>query len=191
MVTDDNGIKVGTKEKLASLRAAFVKPHGTITAANASFLTDGASATLLMAEETALALGYKPKAYIREFTYVAQDPVDQLLLGPAYAVPKILNMAGLEMKDVDVFELHEAFAGQVLSCMSAMDSEKFCQKHMGHAAPGAPPMDKLNLWGGSLSLGHPFGATGARLVTTVANRLIKEDGQYGVLAACAAGGHAA
>eukprot|EP00122_Pirum_gemmata_P010894 Pgem_evm1s10085 len=142
-VSLDNGIKIGTPEKLASLRAAFVKPHGSVTAANASFLTDGASATLLMAEDTALALGYKPKAYIREFTLVSQDPADQLLLGPAYALPKVLGMAGLTMKDVDVFEIHEAFAGQVLSCLSAMDSDKFCKEHMGRTEKaGQVPIDK-------------------------------------------------
>ncbi|ESP00521.1 hypothetical protein LOTGIDRAFT_157797 [Lottia gigantea] len=188
-VTADNGIRPSSMEKMSSLKAAFIKPYGTITAANASFLTDGASACLIMSEEKALAMGYKPKAYLRDFLYVSQDPKDQLLLGPAYATPKILDRAGLKLSDVDVFEYHEAFAGQILANMKALDSDSFSTKQMGRSAKfGAPPMNKLNLWGGSLSLGHPFGATGVRLVTTAANRLKEEDGQFGLVAACAAGG---
>ncbi|XP_072045934.1 trifunctional enzyme subunit beta, mitochondrial-like [Amphiura filiformis] len=190
VVQRDNGIRVGSMEKLSSLKPAFIKPHGTITAANASFLTDGASACLIMTEEKALAMGFKPKAYLRDFTYVAQDPKDQLLLGPAYGTPEILAKAGLTLNDIDVFEYHEAFAGQILANMKALDSDYFAKTYMGlKAKPGAPPMEKINLWGGSVSLGHPFGATGVRLVTTAANRLQKEGGQYALIAACAAGGH--
>lgn len=178
-VTVDNGVRDDTSmEKLRSLSPAFHKPYGTVTAGNASFLTDGASATLLMAEEKAKALGLTPKASLRDYTYVAQDPDKELLLGPAYATPQVLDAAGLTLDDIDVFELHEAFAGQVLAVLEAM-------KRNG---PGEIPMDKLNTWGGSLSLGHPFGATGARLVTQTADRLHQEDGRYGLLAACAAGG---
>eukprot|EP01137_Pigoraptor_chileana_P034010 Opistho-2@25902 len=188
-VTEDNGIRVSTPEQMAKLNAAFIKPYGTVTAANASFLTDGASACLIMSEEKALALGYKPKAYLREFVYVAQDPKDQLLLGPAYATPRVLEKAGLTLKDIDVFEIHEAFAGQVLANLQAMNSDVFGQKHMGRSGKvGEIPMDKLNTWGGSLSLGHPFGSTGVRLVTTCANRLKHENGRFAVLSACAAGG---
>lgn len=189
-VTRDNGIRPSTMEQLGKLKPAFIKPHGTITAANASFLTDGASACLIMSEEKALAMGYKPKAYLRDFLYVAQDPKDQLLLGPAHATPRILKKAGLTLNDIDVYEYHEAFAGQILANMKAMDSDYFAKTYMGLSCkPGAPPLDKMNLWGGSLSLGHPFGATGVRLVTTAANRLIKENGQIALVAACAAGGH--
>ncbi|KAK6180178.1 hypothetical protein SNE40_012373 [Patella caerulea] len=188
-VTTDNGIRPSSMEKMSKLKAAFIKPHGTITAANASFLTDGASACLIMSEEKALAMGFKPKAYLRDFLYVSQDPKDQLLLGPAYATPKILEKAGLKLSDISVFEYHEAFAGQILANLKALDSDNFCTKHMGRTSKfGAPPMDKFNLWGGSLSLGHPFGATGVRLVTTAANRLKAEDGQFALVAACAAGG---
>ncbi|XP_069126018.1 trifunctional enzyme subunit beta, mitochondrial-like [Argopecten irradians] len=188
-VTKDNGIRPSSMEKLGKLKPAFIKPHGTITAANASFLTDGASACLIMEEEKALALGFKPKAYLRDYLYVSQDPKDQLLLGPAYATPKILEKAGLTMADISVFEYHEAFAGQILANLKALDSDWFAKNHMGRSEKfGAIPMDKFNLWGGSLSLGHPFGATGVRLVTTAAHRLAKEDGQFGLVAACAAGG---
>ncbi|XP_072913226.1 trifunctional enzyme subunit beta, mitochondrial [Hemitrygon akajei] len=188
-VTKDNGIRPSSMEQLAKLKPAFIKPHGTITAANASFLTDGASAVLIMFEDKALAMGYKPLAYLRDFVYVSQDPKDQLLLGPTYATPKVLEKAGLTLNDIDVFEFHEAFAAQILSNMKAMDSEWFAKTYMGRKTKvGVPEMDKFNCWGGSLSLGHPFGATGCRLVTTAAHRLIAGGGQYALVAACAAGG---
>lgn len=188
-VSRDNGVRVSTPEKLAALSPAFIKPHGTVTAANSSFLTDGASAVLLMSEAKAKQLGYKPLAYLREHVFVSQDPREQLLLGPAYAVPKALARAGLTMADMDVFEFHEAFAGQILSNLKALDSDAFAKTFMQRTAKvGAVPMDKFNLWGGSLSLGHPFGATGCRLVTTAANRLIAENGTFAIVAACAAGG---
>lgn len=188
-VVNDNGIRPSSMEAMGKLKPAFIKPHGTVTAANSSFLTDGASAVLLMSEEKALAMGYKPKAYLRDFVYVSQDPKDQLLLGPTYATPKVLEKAGLTLADMDTFEVHEAFAGQILANLKAMDSDWFAQTYMGRKSKvGALPMDKFNTWGGSLSLGHPFGATGCRLVMATAHRLKKEGGQYGLVAACAAGG---
>merc|ERR1719427_2447929 len=188
-VSADNGIRVSTEEQMAKLKAAFVKPHGTVTAANSSYLTDGASACLLMTEEKAKELGYKPKAYMRAYTYVSQDPKDQLLLGPTYATPKVLQQAGLSLKDMDVLEYHEAFAGQILANVKAMDSDTFAQNVMGlKEKVGTIDMSKFNLWGGSLSIGHPFGATGVRLAMHTANRMIREDGQFGLIAACAAGG---
>ncbi|XP_060769800.1 trifunctional enzyme subunit beta, mitochondrial [Neoarius graeffei] len=189
IVSKDNGIRPSSMAQMSKLKPAFVKPHGTVTAANSSYLTDGGSAVLIMSEEKALSLGYKPKAYLRDFVYVSQDPKDQLLLGPTYATPKVLEKSGLTLADIDVFEFHEAFAGQILANMKAMDSDWFAQNYMGRKTKvGTPPMEKFNLWGGSLSIGHPFGATGCRLVTTVAHRLKKEGGQYGLVAACAAGG---
>lgn len=188
-VTKDNGIRLATPEKLASLNPAFIKPHGTVTAANASYLTDGASACLIMSETKAKAMGYKPLAYLRDVAYVSQDPKEQLLLGPAYATPRVLEKAGLNLSDIDVFEFHEAFAGQILANLNAMDSDSFCKEYMGRSGKvGAPDMDKFNKWGGSLSVGHPFGATGTRLVYQTAQRLHEEDGQFGLVAACAAGG---
>lgn len=185
----DNGVRVSTKEQMAKLKPAFIKPHGTITPANSSYLTDGASATLITTEDKAKELGLKPKAYLREYLFVSQDAKDQLLLGPAYATPKILDKAGLKLSDIDVFEYHEAFAGQILANLKALDSDWFTQKYMGRKDKVGPiPIEKFNNWGGSLSIGHPFGATGCRLVTTAANRLIKEDGKIGLVAACAAGG---
>lgn len=189
-IEQDNGFREDTSmEKLAGLSPAFIKPHGTITAGNSSFLTDGASASLIMEADKARELGLTPRAYLREFTYVAQDPGEELLLGPAYATPKVLDSMGLSLSDIDVFEFHEAFAGQILTVLKALDSEKFANEKLGRSQKvGEIEMDKFNCWGGSLSLGHPFGATGVRLVTTAANRLHREDGTLALVAACAAGG---
>ncbi|XP_016974010.1 trifunctional enzyme subunit beta, mitochondrial [Drosophila rhopaloa] len=189
IVDKDNGIRVSSPESLAKLRPAFVKPYGTVTAANASFLTDGASACLIMTEEKAKQLGLKPKAYLRDFLYVSQDPVDQLLLGPAYGIPKLLKKSGLTLKDIDSWEIHEAFAGQIVANLKALDSEWFCKTYLGlNEKVGSPDLSKWNNWGGSLSIGHPFAATGVRLCMHTANRLVREDGKLGVVAACAAGG---
>jgi acetyl-CoA acetyltransferase family protein len=190
-LTHDNTFREDTSlEKLAKLEPAFVRPFGTITAGNASPLTDGAAVTLVMSEARALARGLTPRAYIRDYLFVAQDPGEELLLGPAYAVPKLLQRAGLSLDDIDVFEVHEAFAGQVLAVLAALDSDAFARDKLGLSKRvGRIDMEKLNLWGGSLSLGHPFGATGARLVTTAANRLAAEGGRFALVTACAAGGH--
>uniref|UniRef100_A0A8C8U476 Trifunctional enzyme subunit beta, mitochondrial n=1 Tax=Peromyscus maniculatus bairdii TaxID=230844 RepID=A0A8C8U476_PERMB len=177
-VTKDNGICPSSLEQMAKLKPAFIKPYGTVTAANSSFLTNGTSAMLIMSEEKALAMGYKPKAYLRDFTYVPQDPKDQLLLGPTYATPKVLEKAGLTLNYIDAFEFHEAFSGQILANFKAMDSDWFAQNYMGRKIKvGSPLLEKFNIWGGSLSLGHPFGATGCQLVMA-----------YALVAACAAGG---
>lgn len=187
-ITEDNGIRPTSIEKMSSLRPAFVRDYGTVTAANSSFLSDGASACLVMSEEKAKQMGYKPKAYLRDYIYVKTDPKDECLLGPAYAVPRLLNKHNLTWKDIDVVEMHEAFAGQVLANLKAMDSDQFNSK-TNTKKVGRPDISKLNAWGGSLALGHPFGATGIRLVTTAANRLIHENGKLAIVTACAAGGH--
>lgn len=189
-IQKDNGIRVAPLEQLSKLRPAFVKPHGSITAANASFLTDGAAVVLLTSEEKAQQLGLTPKAVLHDYVFTGQDVREELLLGPAYAIAKILGRSHFSLEQMDVIELHEAFAGQVLANLCALASEQFCQQQLGCAtAVGQVPMEKLNRWGGSLSIGHPFGATGARIMTTTANRLIAENGRYGLLAACAAGAH--
>ena len=127
--SEENGIKADTSyEKVAKLSPAFIKPHGTHTAANSSFLTDGASACLIMSEEKALQMGFKPKAYIRTWDYAAVDPFEELLLGPTFATHKVLKNMGLTLADIGVIEIHEAFAGQVLSNITAMGSEKFCKE---------------------------------------------------------------
>jgi acetyl-CoA acyltransferase len=187
----DNGVRGETTyEKMASLKPAFTKPHGTLTAANSTFLTDGAAAVLLMSEEKAKELGLTPKAYIHSYTFAATDPGEELLLGPTYAISQLFDKTGLTMDQMDVIELHEAFAGQVVANIKCMASAEFAKTKLGKDKPvGVVNMDKLNLWGGSLAIGHPFGATGARLVTTAANRLHAENGRYALLSACAAGAH--
>ena len=135
-------------------------------------------------------LGLKPKAYLHSYAFSGCDLNEELLLGPTYAVSKLLAKTGITFNDIDVFEFHEAFAGQIVANLKCMASDDFGKNKLGRdKAIGVVPMEKLNLWGGSLSLGHPFGATGARLVTTAANRLIKENGKYALLSACAAGAH--
>jgi acetyl-CoA acyltransferase len=188
----DNGVRGdSTEEKMAKLKAAFVKPHGTVTAANSSFTTDGASATLLMSEKKALELGYQPKAYFFDTMFTSQDPKDELLLGPAYATARLLQKHNLKLKDISVFEFHEAFAAQILANLRALESTKFCtERAKVKEVVGTIPMDKFNIHGGSLSLGHPFGATGCRLATTAAHRLERENGDFALIAACAAGGQA-
>lgn len=189
-ITRDNGVRADTSpEKLAALPPAFEKPYGTVTAGNASFLTDGASAALVMAREAAEAEGLRPLAVLRAWTFTALEPDWRLLLGPAVAIPRLLARAGLSAADIDVWEIHEAFAGQVLAVLRALDSQSFADDYLDGKRFGEIPMERLNRWGGSLSLGHPFGATGVRLVTTAAERLVAEDGRLAVVAACAAGGH--
>ena len=186
----DDGIREDTSpEKLASLKPAFVKPFGTVTAGNASPLTDGAAATLLMDAERAEAEGRTVRARVRDFLFNAQDPGDELLLGPAYAVPRLLERNGLSWSDLDVIEIHEAFAGQVLAVLAALGSDRFARERLGRDARVADvDMDRINPWGGSVSLGHPFGATGSRLVNTAVHRLEREDGRLALVTACAAGG---
>ena len=187
--TIENGIKEGsTMESVGKLKPAFVKPHGTHTAANSSFLTDGAAASLIMSEEKALELGFKPLAYIRDWSFKACDPFEELLLGPTYCSQEVLHNNKLNMSDIGVFEIHEAFAGQVLSNLSAMSSQKFADENFGGRRVGEIDMDKLNTKGGSLSLGHPFGATGSRLFTTASRRLHYENQRFALIAACADGG---
>jgi acetyl-CoA acyltransferase len=142
-----------------------------------------------MNRKTAEEHGYKPKAVLRSYTYVAKRPGDELLIGPALAVPQVLDDMDLSLDDIDVFEFHEAFAGQMLTVLKALASDDFAKERLNRKkAVGKVPYDTLNSWGGSLSIGHPFGATGVRLVTTAANRLIDSNGKYALFAACAAGG---
>ncbi|HEX4353283.1 MAG TPA: acetyl-CoA C-acyltransferase, partial [Polyangiales bacterium] len=175
-------------DKLSKLRPVFAK-GGTITAGNASPLTDGAAAVLLMEESKARALGYTPLAAFRSWSYVAVDPADQLLIGPAIAVPKALDRAGLDLSSIDVVDMHEAFAAQVLSVLKMLASQAFARERLGRdRAVGEIDPDKLNLYGGSIAIGHPFAATGARMVTTMANELAHSQKSTALLGICAAGG---
>jgi acetyl-CoA acyltransferase len=190
VVDKDNLIRGDTTlEALSKLRPVFDRKYGTITAGNASALTDGASAVLLMSEEKAKSLGLKPIGYLRSYAYAALDPFDQLLQGPAFAAPIALDRAKLALKEIDIIEMHEAFAAQVLSNIQWLGSKKFAQERLGRdEAVGDIDPEKINHTGGSIALGHPFGATGARIVTTVCNELQRTGKQYGLVTVCAAGG---
>jgi acetyl-CoA acyltransferase len=194
METRDNNIRRDSSmEQLANLKPAFDKEYGSVTAGNSSPLTDGASAVLLMSEERAKAEGRKPIAFIRSWAYSGLDPSDQLLQGPAYAAPRALDRAGLKLSDMGRVEMHEAFAAQVLSNLQAFASASFAREKLSRSEPlGEVDPTILNLYGGSISICHPFAATGARIVTTLANELVRSGKQFGLLTVCAAGalGHA-
>ncbi len=189
VVDRDNGIRADTTlEKLSQLRPVFDRRYGTITAGNASPLTDGASAVLLMSDEKAQALGYRPLGYIRGYAYAALAPDDQLLQGPAYAAPVALERAGLTMKDIGLLDVHEAFAAQVLSNLQWFDSDRIARERLGREkAIGIPPEDRINVMGGSIAIGHPFGATGGRVTITLLNELRRRGEQFGMISVCAAG----
>lgn len=189
MLDQDNGVRADTTlDKLASLKPVFDKRYGTVTAGNASPLTDGASAVLLMSEEKAKALGLQPLGYIRSYAYSALAPSDQLLQGPAYALPVALDRAKLTMKEIGLWEIHEAFAAQVLSNFQAMDSDEFARNKLGRdKAVGLIDEENINVMGGSIAVGHPFGATGARLLMTLLGEMNRRDEQFGLITVCAAG----
>ena len=189
MIASDNGIRADSSyEQLAALRPAFDRQYGTVTAGNASPLTDGGAAMLLMSEDRANALGYIPIAFIKSYAYAAVDPGEQLLQAPVFAAPVALARAGLTLRDIDLVEMHEAFAAQVLSNIQGLASRQWAERAGLDKPVGEIDMDRLNVMGGSLSIGHPFGATGARVLTTLCNELARRDGQFGMLTVCAAGG---
>ncbi len=190
VVDRDNLIRAETSvEALAQLKPVFDRRYGTITAGNASPLTDGASAILLMSEEKAKSLGLTPIGYIKSYGYASLDPFDQLLQGPVFALPLALERAKLTLKDIDVIEMHEAFAAQVLSNIQWIGSNKIAKEKLGRSeALGDIDPSTINRTGGSIAIGHPFGATGARIVTTVCNELKRSGKQYGLVTVCAAGG---
>jgi len=188
-LTSDNGIRTDTSlEQLRALKPVFDKKYGTVTAGNASPLTDGASAMLLMSEERAQTLGYTPLAFIRSYAYAALDPGEQLLMGPVLATPLALARAGLTLADINLIEMHEAFAAQVLCNLKGFESSEWAQR-AGFSEPvGEVDRAILNVMGGSISIGHPFGATGGRILTTLAYELVRRGGQFGLMTVCAAGG---
>lgn len=188
-IEKDNGPRAGlSMEKIGALKPSFDKKYGTVTAASSSFLTDGATSVMLMSEDKARELGIKPKAYIAAYAFSGQDLLEELLLGPAFCIPKVLDKQGITLKDVGVLEIHEAFAAQIVGNVRCLASDSFCRDRLGRdKAVGEIDFDRLNIHGGSLSLGHPFGATGGRLVTTCVNRMIEENQQYGIATGCGAG----
>jgi len=190
VITSDNGIRHDTSiEKLAKLRPAFDRKHGSVTAGNASPLTDGASAVVLMNGDKAAAEGLEPMGFVRSWAWTALDPAGQLLQGPAYAAPLALDRAGLSMSDIGLMEMHEAFAAQLLSNLQALSSKRFAEDELGRSeAVGHPELDRINVMGGSLSIGHPFAATGGRLTITILNEMARRDVEFGLITVCAAGG---
>jgi acetyl-CoA acyltransferase len=189
VATTDNGVRTDTSlEQLAALKPVFDKRYGSVTAGNASPLTDGGSAVLLMSDKRAKALGYEPLAYLRSYAYAALDPGEQLLMGPVLAAPVALQRAGLAFADIDLVEMHEAFAAQVLCNLKGLASKEWAER-AGFSEPvGEVDRERLNVMGGSIAIGHPFGATGGRILTTLANELRRRGGQFGLLTVCAAGG---
>jgi acetyl-CoA acyltransferase len=189
VATSDNGIRPDASlEALAGLKPVFDRKYGTVTAGNSSPLTDGAAVVLLMAEEKARSLGYEPLAFVRSYAASAVDPGWQLLMGPALAVPKALERAGIGWSDLGLLEIHEAFGAQVLSNVQAWSSPAWAER-LGLPGPlGQVDWEKTNVMGGSIAIGHPFGATGARLVTTLANEMRRRSVQFGLVSICAQGG---
>ena len=185
----DNGIRAdATLAALAALKPVFDRRYGSVTAGNASPLTDGAAAVLLMSEERAHALGYTPLGFIRAYAYAALDPGEQLLMAPVLAAPVALRRAGLSLGDIDLVEMHEAFAAQVLSNIQGLASPVWAARAGVNRAVGDVDPDRLNVLGGSIAIGHPFGATGARITTTLCHELARRGGQFGLMTVCAAGG---
>ncbi len=189
MQSIDNGIRKDSSiDALSLLKPAFDKKYGTVTAGNASPLTDGAAAVMLMSDDVARAHGISPLGYIRSYAYAAVDPGEQLLQAPVIAAPIALSRAGLLLDDMDLVEMHEAFAAQVLSNIRGFESQEWAAR-AGFSSPvGTVDPDRLNVLGGSIAIGHPFGATGARILTTLLNELSRRDGKFGLLTVCAAGG---
>jgi acetyl-CoA C-acetyltransferase len=192
----DNNVRGDTSlEKLSSLRTAFdSSPAGTLTAGNSSPLTDGASAVLLSSEDWARSRGLEPLAYVTHTETAAVDFVgmsgrkEGMLMAPAYAVPRMLDRAGMKLQDFDIYEIHEAFAAQVLCTLKAWESGEWCKNRLGRGALGSIERSKLNPKGSSVALGHPFAATGARIVATLAKQLAERGSGRGLISICAAGG---
>ena len=189
VLTSDNGIREDASyEALAALKPVFDRQYGSVTAGNSSPLTDGAACVLLMSEEKAKALGYPPLGIVKSYAYAALDPGEQLLQAPVLAAPVALKRAGLKLQDMDLVEMHEAFAAQVLSNLKGFES-KYWAERAGFSEPtGEVDRAKLNVMGGSIAIGHPFGATGARITTTLLNELRRRGGQFGLMTVCTAGG---
>jgi acetyl-CoA acyltransferase len=186
----DNTVRTNSElASYAKLRPVFDRKHGSVTAANSTALTDGASAILLMTESKAKAMGYEPLGYIRSYGFSAIDVWEDMLMGPSYSTPIALERAGMELKDLDLIEMHEAFAAQALANMKMFESDKFAKEKLGRSGKiGDIDMAKFNVNGGSLAYGHPFAATGTRLITQTINELRRRGGGVGLTTACAAGG---
>jgi len=186
---DNNVRKDSDLSSYAKLKPAFDRKYGTVTAATSSALTDGASALMLMREDVAKAEGLTPLGFIKSYAFAALDPKGQLLMGPSYATPKALDRAGIELSDLDLIDMHEAFAAQVLSNTQAFESAAWAKEHLNRSkAIGQIDWSKMNVTGGSIAIGHPFAATGARQITQTLRELARRGGNLALVTACAAGG---
>lgn len=190
--TKDQFVRPSTSlEKLATLKPAFDKENGTLTAGNSTPLTDGAAVTLLASEDYAQKMGWPILAYFEDIQYSAVDFINDegLLMAPTHAVSSLLKRQNMSLQDFSFYEIHEAFAAQALANMKAWESEDYCKNKLGlHGALGSIDRNKLNINGGSLALGHPFAATGARLIATMSKTLQKVESGRGLLSLCTAGG---
>ncbi|MEM7137603.1 MAG: acetyl-CoA C-acyltransferase FadI [Myxococcota bacterium] len=189
-IREDNLVRKESEiDKYAKLKPVFDRKHGTVTAANSSPLTDGASALVLMREDKAKAHGFDVLGFIRSYAFAALDPAGQLLMGPSYATPLALDRAGVKLSDLDLVDMHEAFAAQILSNTQAFESKEWAEKNLGRSEKiGDIDYDKFNVTGGSISIGHPFAATGARQITQTLRELKRRGGNLALCTACAAGG---
>ncbi|MGF1765916.1 acetyl-CoA C-acyltransferase FadI [Enterovibrio makurazakiensis] len=189
-IDKDNNIREDSSvETYAKLRPAFDRKHGSVTAANSTPLTDGAAAVMLMREGRAKELGLVPLGYIRSYAFAAIQVEHDMLMGPSYATPMALDRAGITLADLTLIDMHEAFAAQALANVKMFGSKSFAQQKLGRdQAIGEIDMDKFNVLGGSLAFGHPFAATGARMITQTLNELRRRGGGLALNTACAAGG---
>ena len=188
-VTDDNGVRENqTMEALAKLRPVFEKRGGTVTAGNASQITDGAVALLVMSEDGLRRTGLKPLGRLIDYAYAGCEPM-RMGLGPVYAIEKAERRTGLGLKDAEIIEINEAFAAQVLACRAAAESAEFGRRQLGRdRALGEIPNEKLNVNGGGIALGHPVGASGARLVLTALKELRRRHAKRALVSLCVGGG---
>ena len=190
-LADDNGPREGqTYEALAKLKPFFEKGTGTVTAGNSSQVTDGACAILVVSESRAKELGMKPLGYLRSFAFAGVEP-NRMGIGPAHAIPKALKKAGMKLSDMQAVEINEAFAAQVLACERALASEKFSKEFGYEGYTGAIDPAKLNVHGGAIALGHPVGASGARLILTMLKHLNRNNLNVGIVSLCIGGGQGA
>ncbi|WP_420745225.1 acetyl-CoA C-acyltransferase FadI [Photobacterium damselae] len=189
-IDKDNNIREDSSlESYAKLRPAFDRKYGSVTAANATPLTDGAAAVLLMSEGRAKALGLTPLGYIRSYAFAAIGVEKDMLMGPSYATPLALDRAGISLSDLTLIDMHEAFAAQTLANVKMFGSAQFARDKLGRDhAIGEVDMDKFNVLGGSIAYGHPFAATGARMITQTLRELQRRGGGLALNTACAAGG---
>jgi len=191
-VAIDNGFRPDSStEKLAALKPVFDRHNGTVTAGNSSQLTDGACAVLLTSESLAGELGFSPLGTLTDFAFGGLDP-SRMGLGPVFSTQRLFDRNGIGWDAIDLVELNEAFAAQAIACQKAFDSRDFYRREMdGADPPGAPDWERVNVNGGAIALGHPVGATGTRIVTTLLNELRRRGGKHGVATLCIGGGQGA